>query len=476
MQERLNEQPNEQSRQHAQPRDTSGPGGEGVSPRLVKEDSSNSSVPILSICLPTYNGEAYIEAALNSILDQSYTAFEVVIVDDGSTDRTLDLVCRVQDPRLRVYQNQQRRGIPGNWNACIGLARGAYLCVFHQDDAMLPNNLARKMALLTSDPSLSLVHSRAETIIEAEAPTRFGEWMEKADTDFVRDGIEYFRKLVLQDDCICAPTVIARREMVVAAGGFNEALGYACDYEMWMKLCVEGRVGFLHEALVQYRWHGNNASHVYQFERGVEECAQAMRNAVAYYRERTGQEAIAELLAEAVEAAIEQRLWTAQLDRGRIWLEEQWRRWQELAEERGTLLQEQQEWIAGREAVIREQHAWVTELEQGKQWLKEQRMQWQQTAEEQVQTIEEQQAWIAELEQGKQWLDEQRTNWQQIAEEREKTIEELERTKRWIQDQWRNWQERAGHWQKQVEQWQESIWGTDRFALEDREASRASFT
>ena len=97
---------------------------ERASPRLVKDETFPTSRPILIICLPTYNGEAYVETALNSILNQSYTAFEVVIVDDGSTDRTLDLVCQFQDLRLRIYQNQQQRGIPGNWNECIGLARG----------------------------------------------------------------------------------------------------------------------------------------------------------------------------------------------------------------------------------------------------------------------------------------------------------------------------------------------------------------
>ena len=403
---------------------------------------------MLSICLPTYNGEAYLEAALSSILAQSYTAFEVVIVDDGSTDRTLDLVCQFQDSRLRVYQNPQRRGIPGNWNECIGLAQGTYVCIFHQDDIMLPNNLANKMALLTSDPSINLVHSRAEAIVEADAPTRLGDWMDKADGDFVADGFDYFRKLALQGDCICAPAVIARREKVIAAGGFNEALGYACDYEMWMKLCVGGRVGFLHENLVQYRWHGNNASHIYQFERGVEECAQAMRNAVAYYREQTEQETIANLLAEAVEGAVEQRMWAAQLDRGRVWLEEQWRRWQELAEERGALLTEQQAWIEERETVIRQQQAWVEELERGKQWLEEQRTNWQKTA-------EEQQAWIAELEQGKQWLEAQWRSWQREAEKRQKIIEEI----KWIQAQWKSWQAQASHWQKQVGRWQESLWG-----------------
>ena len=101
---------------------------------------------------------------------------------------------------------------------------------------MLADNLVRKLALFDADPSLSLVHSRAKAVVEAGAPERVAEWREKAETDFVEDGEAYFRKLLLYGDCICAPTVIVRREQLAAAGGFNETLGFACDYEMWMKL------------------------------------------------------------------------------------------------------------------------------------------------------------------------------------------------------------------------------------------------
>jgi glycosyltransferase involved in cell wall biosynthesis/GT2 family glycosyltransferase len=388
--------------------------------------------PVLSICVPTYNGQAYLAEALGSILQQTYASFEVIVVDDGSTDTTLEIVqtFAAADPRLRVYQNPEQRGIPGNWNECVRLARGSYVCVFHQDDVMLPDNLTRKMAVFEADSTLSLVHSLAEPIVEAGAPTRLGNWMEKAEADFTEEGLAYFRKLVLQGvNCICAPTVIVRREQLEAVGGFDESLGYACDYEAWMKLCVEGRVGFVHQALVRYRWHAGNASHQYQYERGVEECGVAMRAAVAYYAQRTGEVSQAELLTETVEAIVEQRQWTAELDQGRTWLEGQLTRWQDIAQEREQLLNEDQEWIDEQAQALQEQarthvqhQQWLEEVEQGKAWLEEQRASWQQTAEEREQTITIQRAWIAELGQGKQWLEEQRVIWQQIAEERERIM------------------------------------------------------
>ena len=278
-------------------------------PTLVKDASPDSLPSRLSVCLPTYNGEVYLREAIQSVLQQTYSAFEVVVVDDASTDRTMQILREFTDPRVRIYQNPRRKGIPGNWNVAAGLARGEYVCIFHQDDVMLADNLARKMAFFESDPHLSLVHSLATPIIESDAPSCPGDWIEKADTDFVEEGEEYFRKLLLQGNCICAPTVLVRRSQLRTVGGFNEALGYTCDYEMWMKLCLEGRVGFIHDALVGYRWHADNASHCYQDEQGVEECRRAVRAALAYYTQRGGETRQAQLLAEAAEAALEQREW-----------------------------------------------------------------------------------------------------------------------------------------------------------------------
>ena len=269
-------------------------------PSLIKDAPSDLAPPRLSVCLPTYNGEAYIAEAVQSVLQQSYSAFEIVAVDDVSTDRTLEILREFADPRVRIYQNPCRKGIPGNWNVAVALARGEYVCLFHQDDVMLADNLARKMAFFESDPSLSLVHSLASPLIESDAPSRLGDWMEKADTDFVEEGEVYFRKLLLRGNCICAPTVLVQRTQLETVGGFNEALGYACDYEMWMKLCAEGRVGFIHDALVGYRWHAGNASHRYQHQRGVRECRLAVRAAVAYYTAHREDASNIQLLAETV--------------------------------------------------------------------------------------------------------------------------------------------------------------------------------
>ena len=377
----------------------------------------------VSVCLPTYNGAAFIEEALRSILNQTCQDFELLIVDDGSTDATLDIVQSFSDPRLQLHRNPARLGIPANWNRCLELAAGELVCVFHQDDVMLPENLERKVQLLSADETVGFVHSGVETLAEESAPSSFADWIEDATEDTVWDGPEYFRTLLLNGNRVCAPTVLARRSALLEQGGFDPDLGFACDYAMWLRLCLTYRVGFLARPLVRYRWHGGNASHAYQFERGVEEISTAARRGLRLYHER-GSHADGPLLDDALTALDALRHWAAELQRGKAWLEEQQASWRSVAETQNDL--------------IRELKGWIAELETGKAWLEEQRA--------------AQQVWIGELEKGKAWLEEHRNNWENIARQRG------EQAEHW-QTQAEHWQTQAEHWQTQAEHWRMSLWG-----------------
>ena len=193
----------------------SGASGSVVLPRLLRDTPPDLARPRLSVCLPTYNGEAYVAEAVQSVLQQSYADFEIVAVDDGSSDRTLELLQAFTDPRIRLYQNPHQRGIPGNWNEAVELARGEFVCLFHQDDVMLPENLECKVQLLSADETVGFVHSAVETLVEESAPRSFADWVEDGMEDTVFDGLEYFRTLLLNGNRVCAPTVLARRRALL---------------------------------------------------------------------------------------------------------------------------------------------------------------------------------------------------------------------------------------------------------------------
>jgi len=385
----------------------------------------------VSVCIPTYNGAEFVAKAIESVLAQTFADFELLVIDDSSDDTTVNIVRSFTDPRMRICQNEKRLGIPGNWNRCLSSAQGEYICLFHQDDMMLPENLERKVQVLASDATIGFVHSAARMLLEDSAPTALENWIEDTDHDFITDGVTYFRKLFFRGNLVCAPTVVARRRYLLDLEGFDEELGFSCDYEMWMKLCVEGRVAFLSQPLVLYRWHEKNASHIYRFERGVEEHATASRKALQHYIERSGRQEEGEILKEAAAAIARLRRWAAALERGKVWLEEQKTNWQRIAEER--------------EKTTQEQKAWIGELERGKAWLEEQRANWQRLAEERERIIQEQKNWLEELEKGKAWLEEQWVNWKRTVEERDQVVQDQERV---MQDQ-----------ERVIQEWQGSLWG-----------------
>ncbi len=353
------------------------------------------------------------------------------------------------------------------------------MCVFHQDDVMQPENLERKVRLLSTDETLGFVHSAVEPLVDESAPTSFANWIEDATEDTVFDGLEYFRTLLLRGNRVCAPTVMARRHALLEQGGFNKDLGFACDYAMWLRLCMTYRVGFLARPLVRYRWHGGNASHAYQFERGVEEITEAGRRALKLSQDQVTQ-SDGLVLGEAFSALTKLRRWIGELERGKAWLEAQQASWRSVAETQTALIHELKGWIEELEtgnawqeeqqaswqsvaetqtALIHELKNWIEELETGNAWLEEQRA--------------AQQAWISELERGKAWQEEQQASWQSVAEtqtalihELKNWIGELETGKAWQEEQRANWEkiarqreEHMEHWRAQTRRWQESFWG-----------------
>ncbi len=393
-------------------------GDRTVAPPLPAGEGRSKPTPTraVSVCLPTYNGADYIEEALRSILNQTYQDFELLVVDDGSTDTTLGIVQSFSDPRIQLHRNPERLGIPANWNRCLELAGGAFVCVFHQDDVMLPENLERKVHLLSTDETVGFVHSGVETLVDEAAPSSFADWIEDATDDTVWDGPEYFRTLLLNGNRVCAPTVLARRRALIEQGGFDRDLGFACDYAMWLRLCLTYRVGFLARPLVRYRWHGGNASHAYQFERGVEEITTAARRGLRLYREREPH-ADGPVLDEALTALDALRRWATELQRGNAWLEGQQASWRSVVETQNDL--------------IRELKGWIEELETGKTWLEAQRA----------------------------WLEEQRTNYERVVQEQQAWVGELEKARAWMEEQRNNWENIARQREEKIRQWQESFWG-----------------
>ena len=222
---------------------------------LSSNDSDPS--PAISVCLPTYNGERFIRESIGSVLAQEDVCMEVIVVDDASEDSTLALVRGLGDERIRAFQNPQRLGLVKNWNRCLGLAAGELVCIWHQDDIMLPGNLSEKRDAFRADPNLGLVYSSIRQIDERGQPVPgYSHWAKgNPPQDRVFQQKEGFDWLFDQENIVCCPSVVFRRACYLGLGGFDERLPFCADWEMWMRIALYYRIAFISKPLVAYRWH-----------------------------------------------------------------------------------------------------------------------------------------------------------------------------------------------------------------------------
>ena len=231
-----------------------------------------SSLPLVSVCVPTCNGASHLEECLASIQAQTFADFEVIITDDASDDATLAIAKKFaeQDGRFQVHANPARLGLVGNFNCGIQLARGEWIKLVSQDDLLRPECLARMLAAAREEKS-KFIACRREFIFSADTPaeTRAFYAQSAAGIDhFFRHhqtrSPESFAKAILE--CIGAnfigePTaVMFQRELIGRCGRFNESLIMCCDSEYWYRLGTATAVTFIPETLAEFRVHGASAS------------------------------------------------------------------------------------------------------------------------------------------------------------------------------------------------------------------------
>ncbi len=217
-------------------------------------------IPV-SVCLPTYNSGSFIGNAIESVLSQTFTDFELVISDDNSVDGTQEFIQQVRDPRVRPFANGRRIGLVANWNRCLQLAEGEYVTMFGHDDVMLPDHLARSVCMLEAHPHLGFVFSNVEYIDEA-GQIIAGHWTssELPIEDKVWAGDKFFQTVLRVGNLVTAPTVLMRREWIARLGGFDPRLTYTLDFEMWLRLALHADVGYIAEPLVHLRRHHGQAT------------------------------------------------------------------------------------------------------------------------------------------------------------------------------------------------------------------------
>ena len=126
--------------------------------------------PKVTVVIPVYNREKYVCEAIESVLDQTFADFELLVIDDGSTDRSREAVQSYHDPRIRLMSNEKNEGIPKTRNKGIGLARGEYLAFLDSDDRAYPERLAKQVAFLDRHPDYAAVGAWIDWMDEEGRP------------------------------------------------------------------------------------------------------------------------------------------------------------------------------------------------------------------------------------------------------------------------------------------------------------------
>jgi len=201
----------------------------------------------ISVLIPTYNYARYLPQAIDSVLAQTYAPLEVLVVDDGSTDDTPQVLAAYGN-RIRAIR-QDNQGVAAARNTGVAAARGEYVALLDSDDLWLPRKLELQIARFESDPSLGFVHCGAETF---DGDRTLGVLV---------DGMEgWVREAILRLDRVVIPvpgsgTVLPKR-VIEEVGGFDVRLPPSDDWDLCYRIAARYPIGFVPVVLVRYRLHG----------------------------------------------------------------------------------------------------------------------------------------------------------------------------------------------------------------------------
>ena len=211
-------------------------------------DSLNHD-PLVTVVMPVYNGGAYLPEAIESILRQTFTDLEFLIVDDASTDNSRAVIGRYDDARITLRVNETNLGVGPASNAAIAQARGTYIAIMNGDDISFPHRLEKQVAFMEANPCVGVCGSFIRTLGLLEQECHYA-----TDSDDIVSGLLFNTTLV-------HPTIMLRKKLFAAGKvRYNSACHYTEDYDLWRQFISLTRFANLPEVLLGYRLHSDQSS------------------------------------------------------------------------------------------------------------------------------------------------------------------------------------------------------------------------
>lgn len=211
-------------------------------------DSTINASPTITVIMPVYNSEHYIREAIESILNQTFTDFQFLIIDDASTDQTISIINSYKDPRIDLIEKPKNTGYTKSLNLGLKKARGKYIARMDSDDISLPERFEKQVAFLEANLEYALCGTSYSILGNDRLIA-------------VPNSYEEIKINLLWGNCIAHPTVMLRNEVLKKYGlEYNPKMEPSEDYDLWVKLLPKGKLHNLKEELLLYRMHNSSVS------------------------------------------------------------------------------------------------------------------------------------------------------------------------------------------------------------------------
>jgi glycosyltransferase involved in cell wall biosynthesis len=236
------------------------------------------STPVVTVLMPVYNAERFLKQAIQSLLAQTFTDFELLIINDGSTDKSVSIIESFHDKRIRLVHNEKNSGVIDTLNKGITLATGKYIARMDADDYSLPSRFEKQVNYLEQHKDIAVLGT---CIMQVNAD---GEELGAWNDDFQNTNPQQIFKTVAKTNCIAHPTVMMRTEIVRCYAYSKEQKGSE-DWDLWMRLVSDRhRIDKLPEILLKYRLHAASVTAIHNREISTEKKINRVR--VNFLKER----------------------------------------------------------------------------------------------------------------------------------------------------------------------------------------------
>ena len=449
------------------------PPGRAMAPAPARGAPAENSVPRVSVIIPLYNHEQYVEAAIESVLAQTARPAEIIVIDDGSTDGSASKVRRLcQDCPEIIFWSWPNQGAHHTLNAAIHRATGDFVAILNSDDCYHPERLAACLEIVRADPTVDAV-TTGVAFMDEQGHSVASAWYEEARA-FYQDEGDLSLGLFHANFLLSTSNLFIRRTQFESVGYFSP-LRYTHDLEFFLRLILaKTHIHFLDRALLKYRWHGANTisesnarvdielAAIFAFFLYRHRLANGADGVWHSWLERHVQELGKKTILETVEyflALLEDK----QMRRDVLAAEPLAAEFLELLtqlgvnwaahEIQGSMLAQ---FVAARNVFLRR---WGRTSADSKiiAELESQRLSWEHLAEEREQNIAELTSRLHEFEEGNAWLESQRLSWEHLAGKRERNIAELtsrlhefEKGNAWLESQRLAWERLAAEREQNI--------------------------